>query len=1547
MKRFYISIWIALSGFITAKELHAQCAVDYSTMNYFCDLDSLILSAVPIEGVPPFSFIWETGETTQSIMIPLALGDYMLTMTDANGCTAIINCHIKPFPQVLYYPYNQNACLGDTVTLFLEWFRDSIPGATYLWSTGETTPTIQLTDDIIWSVTVTDPSNGCEFEIPPGLFDFHHTPDPEIVGSNFLCNGQSITLSVDGGPFGTIVWYPAGAYQETYEVTSPGEYIVWVSSPEASYCWKQDTINITEDDITPPILDGPPELCGEQTGTITITNYALYEEFLWSNGVTTYSFTVDEPGTYSVTVTADGGCTATESITVNAGTGPELSTVASASSCGESNGSIDLTAIPPQSFEFLWSNGATTPDLNNVPAGTYSVTVTDQNGCTSVTTDVIPDIPVDITINETITPNTSCNSFNGAIDLFITPAGETYSITWSNGATTEDIEGLLPGSYSVTVTTGVNCVATGTFEVEDLSGAAEIFSNITPSSCGESNGAIEIQLSGGQGPFTYLWSNGETTDFLTDIQAGTYSITVTGSDGCVSSSTILVPEENPDINISGIVFPNTSCDGGNGEIDITVSPTNTYIFSWSNGSTSEDLISLSAGDYSVTVSLGLTCIESASFTVTNSNIPFDVTGISLPNTSCLSPNGAIDIVVSPSGSYTYTWSGGQTTEDLQGLDEGNYEVTVTDAEGCSIVSTFTIENQNINPTISGITIHNTSCQIPNGQIDIAVEPTGTYTYLWSTGDSVEDLLNIGGGTYTVTVTSNEGCTASQSFVIEDQATGFMLSGNVISNTSCTTPNGVVDLTPDPPGSYNFLWSNGATTEDLSALPGGVYSVTVTDIQACSSTASFVVLDIQDPPQITAVIQDEVCGEGNGSIDLNVMPPGSSILWSNGTTGEDLTALSAGTFSVEVTAPNGCTTSDTFQVNNTSNNFTLSGLVNNNTACLVSNGSIDLLVQPVGIYSFLWSNGDTTEDLQSLPAGQFSVTVTDADGCSSIEIFTVQDNSTPPVISASIVHATCGQDNGEVDLSVTPASGNSFLWSNGSQSEDLTQLFPGMYTVTVTDANGCSAVAQAEVLSSGSSFDVSGTITANTSCLTPNGSIELSVEPNAFYIYAWSNGSSSPVIQNIQGGIYTVTVTDELNCPVIDTFLVENDIVVPLLNLTATPATCGQNNGSVELSVTQTSNNTFLWSNGSTTEDLSGLLPGIYTVTVTSMTGCSAEAWIEVVNYNSSYSISGLTQSNTSCTLPSGSINLTIEPAGSYSFTWSNGQTTEDLFNLSAGIYEVTVSDAANCNSTERFVIEDEINLPVISDLVQLATCGENNGSIFLTAPQGANYSYIWSTGDTGSELFDIGAGNYRVTVTDLNGCTAAEEYTMPESEPLQLELDADLSGMIINGTVSCSLNLNVPIETIDTIMWEPHSQMSCNAAVCTEQTFTIEEPTMISVMAFDTNGCMGVANLLLDIGVEDRVFIPNVFSPNGDGPNDKFTVFANEEVQEVVELEIFDRWGNKVFVNESFPPNDPNYGWDGIFRGKPMDPAVFAYRAVVLLSNGDERAYKGDVTLVR
>ncbi len=1523
-----------------------QCiySADYSTTTNFCDLDSLYLTAHPLNGMAPFTFLWASGATTQTISIPLAYGDYLVTITDDLGCSIVINCHIKPFPEVLFYPFNQNGCSGDTVTLFLDWFRDSIPGATYLWSTGETTPTIQITDDIVWSVTVTDPATGCSFVIPPGLFDFHPTPFPEIVGPAMLCTGQSTTLSVTGGPFGLIYWFPNGVYGPTLTVTDPGTYYVYGFSPEAGYCSHLDSIVILPGDIVPPLLTGPISLCTGQSGTIMITNSSLFTEFLWSSGETTSAITINQPGTYSVTVTNAGGCTATENYTVNNGSGASVTSLITPASCGQNNGSVDITPSPVGSYTFMWSNGSSTEDLITIPAGTYTVTVTSVNGCTSTTTAIIPDNPIPLSITDVINPSTSCIVPNGGIDITVSPVG-TYTYLWSNGATTEDLSSLAPGNYSVTVTKGINCISTGNYIVTNQTNAPAIQTISSPASCGESNGSIDLQISNGVAPFTFLWSNGNTTQGIINVAANTYSVTVTGSNGCTSVTTVDLPGNTIPISITGQTSPNSSCTNSNGGIDITVSPVGLYTFLWSTGATTEDLTNIGGGILDVTVTLGINCIQTASFIVDNQNIPFAIDGTSAPNTSCTSSNGFIDLTVTPAGSYTFAWNSGDTNEDLQNLNAGSYTVIVTNIDGYSISASFDIINSIPTIDITGIAMPNTSCQNPNGSVDISLSPPGTYLFLWSDGSTTEDLQNISPGSYGITATNTDGCTATTTFTIGNQSASFSLSAIPFSNNSCVNPNGSIDLSVNPPGAYSFLWSNGVTSEDLLSLAAGIFNVTVSDLNQCSSLASFTINDSTVFPLVTALLTPESCGTGNGSIDLTTTPPVSTFLWSDGATTEDLQNINSGTYMVTITGSGGCVTLDTFIIDNLNSNFSISAIITNNSSCSQSNGAIDMSVTPSGTYTFNWSNGATTEDLQNLPAGQYNVTIADALNCTSSLTLTIIDSTINPVISQLITPSTCGQNNGSIVLSVTPTAGNSFLWSNGDITKDLQNILAGVYSVTVTGGNGCDVVASFTIPNNNSAFSIDGNVNANTSCLISNGAIELIIAPAGNYTYTWSNGESTPNIQNLVPGNYTVTVYDQFNCSSTHSFTVMDSTSNPVITQNIIPATCGQQNGSIDISVSPTAS-IFLWSNGITNEDLLNVSPGMYTVTVTDANGCSAAGLFTIPDLNSSFSISSVITDDHTCINASGAIDLTITPSGQYLFSWSNGAITEDLSGVLSGIYEVTISDINNCSSSQVFSIEHNSTLPLLSDILTHPTCGEGNGSIDLTITPANGNQISWSTGDTSEDLIELSQGVYSVTITDINGCSISSSFTMPGSKPVEVSIDADLFASN-DSMVNCSLQLNIPVSMIDTIAWMPEGIFSCHQRVCLEQNFVLAQPTQIAVMVLDTNGCIGFANLALDVDKEFKVYIPNVFSPNGDGPNDMFTVYGNKEIDEVVELLIFDRWGNCVFINNHFPPNEPGYGWNGAFKGRGMNPDVFAYRAVVRYSNGEEHAYKGDVTLIR
>jgi gliding motility-associated-like protein len=1074
----------------------------------------------------------------------------------------------------------------------------------------------------------------------------------------------------------------------------------------------------------------------------------------------------------------------------------------------------------------------------------------------------------------------------------------------------------------------------------------DLSASSNPETCGEEDGSISLTVSGGLSPYSYEWSNGESTEDLTGIRSGNYSVTVTGDNGCTATTDVLVEGIEISFTINGTVVPNTSCVSSNGSIDMTISPAGDYSYTWSDGSDTEDLTDIPAGFYTVTVTQG-SCSQLEVFTVVNNNLPFEVTGTTIPNTSCNSPNGSIDVSVNTSGTYSYAWSTGEDTEDISSLAAGNYIVTVTNEDGCAISASFSITDQSGIIEINGITTMNTSCGSPNGSIDITISPADSYTFEWSSGDVTEDLQSIDEGIYTLTVTGSDGCTASSTFTITNQSSEFQLSATTSDNTSCTDPNGTIDLTIAPAGAYTIQWSTGEALEDIQFLVQGDYAVTVTNNNGCMESAIFTIGSNVSIPSIASVVTHEECGAGNGEIDLIVSPGNNSYMWSNGEVTEDISGLSLGEYSVTVTNEQGCSATDTFNVANTSNAFSATGILTHNTSCTLPNGAIDLQITPAGSYTFNWSNGADSEDLASLEGGIYVVTVTDQTNCSSTTSFTIQNDTGSPIITASIEPSVCGQASGNIHLTLTPSDGNQILWSTGDTTESLLGVIGGNYSVTVTHANGCTTETAFLVPDQDQSFSVVATVVDNQSCTTPDGSISLDVLPLGLYSFTWSDGNTSSSLQSLSPGQFTVTITNDIGCSLTQSFLVADESVLPSISSRIIPATCNQSNGSIDITISGSSSNTYKWSNGNTSEDLMNVMPGIYTVTVTGENGCLAVSTVEMLTTNTSFSLSGTTQSSTSCLLPNGSVDLTITPASSYAIQWSNGFSDEDIIDLAPGIYTVTVTDDVSCSATKEFVVEDSTLLPVISQTINPATCGADNGKIDLhITPPGGN-TFLWSNGEQTASLENVAAGNYSVTVTDSKGCALIREFVVPASDPIDIALDADLSTVNTNGHVLIDLMINIPVDAIESIEWQPQALLSCDDTLCMQQEFIITETTNIGVMVIDTNGCMAQTSLFVEVDTDPKVYIPNVFAPEGSGSNSRFTIFANDNIEEVVLLEIFNRWGDLVFVNRDFPPNDLSRGWDGSYNGMTLNPDVFAYRAVVRDRDGKEYGYRGDVTVVR
>ena len=551
--------------------------------------------------------------------------------------------------------------------------------------------------------------------------------------------------------------------------------------------------------------------------------------YLWSNDETTEDISNLSAGIYSITATDENSCSVTVEIEIIEPAELAVELVESdysgfgVSCFGVSDGFIDVTISGGiGAYTYLWSNDETTEDISNLSAGVYSVTATDENGC-SVTVEIEITEPEELTIEVV---ESDYNSFgvscfgasDGFLDLTVEGGTGVYTYLWSNDETTEDISDLSAGVYSVTTTDENGCSVTVEIEItepEEL--AIEVvqsdYNDFGVSCFGASDGFLDLTVEGGTGVYTYLWSNGATTEDISDVSAGIYLVIINDENGCVIENEFEITEPNElilaEVHSDYNGFGVSSCSGTNdGFIDVTVEGgTGLYIYEWSNGDINEDLDSIGAGIYTLLVTDANGCVDSLSVEITQPEeltvevVQSDYNGFGV---SC---NGADDgfIQIIPEGGtgvYTYVWSDGTNTEEVLDVVElglilfdisaGIYTIWVTDSNGCSLEE---ILIEIIEPELIIISEeysdygegYNISC---NGASDgfINIDVTGgfgEYTYEWTNGEVIDDIDNLVAGEYTLIVTDENNCSSS-------------ITINMIEPTEDFDGDGIADFCDDCP-----------------------------------------------------------------------------------------------------------------------------------------------------------------------------------------------------------------------------------------------------------------------------------------------------------------------------------------------------------------------------------------------------------------------------------------------------------------------------------------------------------------------------------------------------------------------------------------------------------------------------------------------------------------------------------------------------------------------------------------------------------------------------
>lgn len=1258
-------------------------------------------------GTAPFMFMWGSGQSTQNIA-NLAPGAYTVTVTDANGCqgtrtfvvdapaselTGNIDDIIQPVDPQVFGSADANASGG-------------VPGYTYLWDNGETTPTATMLSPGPHQVTVTD-QNGCEIVLDVEIFE----PLVIIFSSTDLncfaeCDGV-IELVISGG-------------QQDY-----------------SYDWSTG-------DSNPIIFD----LCAD---------------------------------TYTVTVTDNAGTTIEQQITVDQPDQLIIDWTTTELICDGGLGFVELNVIGGvPDYEYFWSNGSGDIGIYDVDAGNYSVTVTDANGCETSENFTI-EIYDPIGLEGDVTTESCGGGNDGAIDLLIINGSNPFTYTWSNGQAFEDISGLASGVYTVTVSDANGCTAEESFTVSQ--GAdIDIISNVTDASCGgASNGSIDITIDGGTPPFMFSWDNGATTEDLSNLDPGNYIVTIQDGAGCQSVELFAVAQDGG-VELNGSTA-NVSCFGqsdGTALVEVT-SGQGPYTYLWSNGAMVPDPSGLSAGMITVTITDAVGCTATESFTIGE---PEEIAvAANLTNASCGgSADGAISVTaMGGAGNYTYAWSNGSDMASLSNLAGGTYMLTITDENGCTSVESYVISAAG--DLTASADLNTAGCNgASDGTIDLTpAGGTPPYTFNWSNGAMTEDLSGLPATTYTVTITDANNCETVETFeILGDPQLIFDTEVNNLSCAGSTDASIMLNISGGT-APFEILWSNGATTNEIANLMPASYTVTVTDANGCTGEEQYF---ISAPPAITSTqsIEEVLCsGDQNGAITVNAMGGTGTLsyLWSDGSNNQSLTDLGAGNYILTITDENGCTNVQNIQLADPEA-VAITPDVEDVLCNGDQNGAISISATGgTGALDFLWSDGSTTQDIANLAAGNYILTVTDENGCTSTDAIDITEPPAIGLVLISVTDPTMAGELGEAEVNANGGTGPyTYEWDNGETGPIATQLSVGEHTVTVTDANGCQETLLVEINTSLLTADFTqNPIPCFGDC---SGEIVLNVNGGLPpYDYLWSDGQTTLAATGLCAGTYGVTVTDATGLEVAIVAIPVTEPAPLELDGESQDNTCVNTmDGQIDVTANGgTQPYTYLWSTGDNNADLNDLSPGSYSLTLTDALGCEQLTSFEVLGVAP---ISpAVSTEDIDCNNPGGQIIITGDNPDNYTYLLNQAPVTLEndsiIGGLSAGNYSLEYLVNDDC-----IVDFGSVDINVLSDFdIQVSpleielTEGDNanielslNGTI-------SGYTVTWSSLDPFSCLETNAAGecisiqlvpledqSILVTVEDEFGCLKSLEVVI-------------------------------------------------------------------------------------------------------------------------------------------------------------------------------------------
>lgn len=1343
-------------------------------------------------GVPPYTYSWSPSGKTGSFATGLAGGGFQtLVVTGANGCEVNI-FELIPEPDSLKTSLSivPVSCFGGidgkAIATSVEGGNG---GYTYAWNTTPVQTTTTATGLIAGTyILSTSDVKGCTLRSNIAVTQpllLTATLDSTNVNCKFGSDGTA-TVSASGGntPY-NYKWSNNGT-SKTISGLVKGTYTVTVL--DFKNCIYIDSVIVNEPSvIIATIIDSTNVSCfggNDGSAKVTVTGGTPPYTYSWiPSGGTGEIATALSSGTYTMQAFDKNGCGPSDVVIISQPLPISVKKDSTNATCGNPDGSASVSASGGTApYSYRWSTPTVQTDsaATSLTGGTYFVTITDSKGCIKIDSVKIEN---ELLYFTSTTPVTCFAGSDGTATISIAGGNPPFTYSWTpSGQTTAVATGITAGTHVIVVEDVIGCKSKAILSVIQPSSYTITALSQTNVSCnGGSDGSAKVSASGGTPSFSYLWSNGTADSIANGLTAATYTATAIDAQGCKITAIVIITQ--PNVLTTATSKTDVSCNGGsNGTASANASGgTSPYTYKWSNGGTSNSISSLLPGSYYLTVRDSKNCLKIDSVTV---NQPVVLTGVISDSTN-ISCNGGSDGIAtaSPSGGnlpYTYSWNTTpiKTTQSASGLISGVHVVTVTDSKSCQTTVTVTL-NQ---PTIitPSITKTDASCKgFSDGTATVTASGgTPPYNFIWSNFQTTSTATLLIAGIYTATIIDAKLCTTTSSITIIEPDT--LVSNITPIHVTC---NGLsnASLTASPTGgtiAYTYLWSTGSTNSNITGLPIGTYTLIVTDNKGCIANDTVIIVQ---PSVLTVTVFQKTDVSCNGGNDGTAAASGSggtipyNYSWTSGSSDSNAVLLSAGTFTVTIIDNNSCRATSNIVINQPSALIaTISDSVN--ISCNGGSDGIATVAASGGTtaYTYSWNTSPvkTTLSASGLTAGVNIVTVADSKNCKT----TASVNLTQPIAIINSIGKIDVSCNGFSDgsASVTTSGGTSsynYTWSTTppQTSSSATLLKAGIYTVTIGDAQLCTAIVSITI---NEPLVLSVTIDSqNVSCknFSDGTAMAVSVGGSTPYAYLWSNGNTSITATGLAAGNYNVIVTDKNACTNVASVIITEPTLLNSFIQRKTDVTCnGGNDGTAEASASGgTLPYQFKWSNSESDTLAESLTAGTQTVTVVDANLCIAISNI-VLTQPTPVVVVATSSFDTIC-IGNDATTLFATATGSYgsyTYLWNNGLGTGNLVSASPDIstlYVITATDSMGCtgDTTVFVAVYDSLKVDALGAIL---ICVGKSTSISANATGGnGNYSYVW---DNGTEGVGVGQSvsvspttttTYTVTLKDNCGTPSIKD----------------------------------------------------------------------------------------------------------------------------------------------------------------------------------------------